>query len=248
MAGGIRARASSERGASHPQLLGTERLPDLKIILDRTVYLRHLRRMPRTSDADQRLMNAASELIWANSYGSTSVDDICKAAGVQKGSFYHFFASKSELAVAALEADWQKKRALFDAAFSPSLPGLERITGYCDFVAERQAAMQCECGSVLGCPLFSLGSELGTQDHAITAKIREILDHYAKYFESAIRDAHAQGTINAPDAKTKAKLLFAFFQGTLAQARIRNDSALLKELKTGALELLGAGRTQAAAA
>jgi TetR/AcrR family transcriptional repressor of nem operon len=140
--------------------------------------------MPRTSDADQRLMEAATELIWANSYGSTSVDDICKAAGVKKGSFYHFFASKSELAVAALEADWQKKKPTLDAGFSPSVPGLERIVGYCDSVAERQAAMQCECGSVLGCPLFSLGSEIGTQDKAISAKVREILDRYVQYFES----------------------------------------------------------------
>lgn len=212
------------------------------------VYSQHLRRMPRTSDADQRLMNAAMELIWENSYGSTSVDNMCKAAGVKKGSFYHFFASKSELAVAALEADWQKKKAMFDGAFSPSVPGLERITGYCDFVAERQAAMQCECGSVLGCPLFSLGCEVGTRDKAISAKVREILDRHVKYFESAIRDAHGQGAIVAPDAATKAKLLFAFFQGTLAQARIRNDPALLKELKAGALEFLGASRTHAAAA
>jgi len=204
--------------------------------------------MSRTSDADQRLMSAATELMWENSYGATSVDDICKAAGVKKGSFYHFFASKSELAVAALQADWEQKKSVFDGIFSPTVPPLERITNYFDFVAQRQAAIQCECGSVLGCPLFSLGCEIGTQDKAISAKVHEILDRYVKYFESAIRDAHAQGAVVAPDAATKAKLLFAFFQGTLAQARIRNDPALLKELKTGALELLGAAQQARAAA
>ncbi|HSH94300.1 MAG TPA: helix-turn-helix domain-containing protein, partial [Roseimicrobium sp.] len=53
--------------------------------------------MPRISDAKQRLMDAAQNLIWERSYGATSVDDICAKADVRKGSFYHFFRSKSEL-------------------------------------------------------------------------------------------------------------------------------------------------------
>ena len=73
--------------------------------------------MPRKSDAKERLMNAAMDLIWENSYGSTSVDAICEKAGAKKGSFYHFFESKSELAVTALEADWQRKKARMDEIF-----------------------------------------------------------------------------------------------------------------------------------
>ncbi len=57
--------------------------------------------MPRISDAKPRLMDAARTLIWENSYGSTSVDAICLKAGVRKGSFYHFFESKSALATEA---------------------------------------------------------------------------------------------------------------------------------------------------
>jgi len=203
--------------------------------------------MPRVSDAGQRLMEAATDLIWENSYGSTSVDAICEKAGVKKGSFYYFFESKSDLAVAALEADWKCARQRFDAFFSPATPPLERLSDYFDFVVERQSEMHGECGSVLGCPLFSLGTEVSTQDPAISAKVKDILSSYVKYFESAIRDADAQGLIVAPDAKGKAKLLFAFFQGTMAQARIQNDLELLRGLKSGALELLAAGRQHAAA-
>jgi hypothetical protein len=68
----------------------------------------------------------------------------------------------------------------------------------------------------------------------------KILDRNARYFESAIRDAHAQGLISAPDAKAKARMLVAFFQGCLAQARIENDIKPLRGLAAGALELLGA--------
>ena len=45
----------------------------------------------------------------------------------RKGSFYYFFKSKSELAAAALEADWNKKKAEMDSIFSPTVPPLERL-------------------------------------------------------------------------------------------------------------------------
>ena len=66
--------------------------------------------MPRVSDMKERLMDAAMDLIWENSYGATSVDAICDRAGAKKGSFYYFFKSKSELAAAALEDCWNKKK------------------------------------------------------------------------------------------------------------------------------------------
>ena len=67
--------------------------------------------MGRTSDAKEKLLHVAFDLIWQHSYGSVSVDDICERADVKKGSFYYFFPSKSDLAVAkALTAARQKRQ------------------------------------------------------------------------------------------------------------------------------------------
>ena len=195
--------------------------------------------MPRVSDTEERLMTAAMDLIWENSYGSTSVDAICEKAGAKKGSFYHFFPSKSALAVKALEADWQRKKARMDEIFSSTVPPLERLRDYFEHVYRGQSKAHGECGSVLGCPYCTLGCEIGTQDRAIGQQVRKILDRNARYFESAIRDAHAQGLISAPDAKSKAQMLIAFFQGSLTRARIENDVRSLRNLARGALELLG---------
>ncbi len=193
----------------------------------------------------ERLTDAAMELIWENSYGSTSVDSICDKAGAKKGSFYYFFKSKSELAAAALEADWNKNRAQMDAIFSPTIPPLERFDRYFDFVHDKLAECQKRCGNILGCPLLSIGSEVSTQDQVVRDTVDRILDRKINYFISAIRDAHAQGLIDAPDPEAKAKALFACYHGTLAQARIQNDLALIRGFNKVALDVLGVKQAQA---
>ncbi len=196
--------------------------------------------MSRKSTAKERLTDAALDMIWEHSYGATSVDSICERADVRKGSFYYFFKSKSDLAAAALEADWQKAKAELDGIFSPTVPPLDRLKRYFDFNRERLECMKKQCGAVLGCPLFTLGSEICTQDTVLRDKVQEILERKLTYFESTIRDAHAAGLVDSPDAKAKARGLFALFEGTLTQARIDNDSEPLRELYGGALALLGA--------
>src|SRR5208337_5596448 len=89
--------------------------------------------MGRVSDARSKLMDAVLELIWTGSYGSTTIDHICEKAGVKKGSFYHFFEGKSQLAVEALETSWQTKRGELDSMFSATVPPLERLQKYCEF-------------------------------------------------------------------------------------------------------------------
>src|SRR2546423_538991 len=203
--------------------------------------------MPRVSDMKERLTDAAMDLIWENSYGATSVDAICERAGAKKGSFYYFFKSKSELAAAALEADWSKKRTQMDAIFSPTVPPLERLERYFDFVHDRLAELQKKCGSILGCPLLSIGSEVSTQDQLVREAIDRIMDRKVNYFISAVRDAAAQGLIDAPDPEAKARALFACYQGTMAQARIQNDVELLREFKNVAKDVLGVKQVSAAA-
>ena len=186
-----------------------------------------------------RLTDAAMDLIWENSYGATSVDAICERAGAKKGSFYYFFKSKSELAAAALEAEWNRKKSDMDRIFSPTVPPLERFERYFDFVYEGLAERQKQCGSVLGCPLLTIGSEVSTQNQLLRDRVDQILDRKISYFISAIRDAHAQGLIDAPDPEAKARALFACYQGTLAQARIQNDVELLRDFKEVAMDVLG---------
>src|SRR5689334_10502910 len=130
--------------------------------------------MGRVSDAKEKLMEAVKELIWTGSYGSTTIDQICDKAGVKKGSFYYFFDSKADLAETALEEDWKVKRLELDSIFSPTIPPLERLRKYCEFGYKIQAEMKAKYGCVLGCPLFSVGAEVSTQENRLQKKIESI--------------------------------------------------------------------------
>lgn len=199
--------------------------------------------MGRTSDANERLMSAALDLIWEESYGAVTIDDICKRADVKKGSFYYFFTSKSELAVAALERLWQEEsKPKMDGLFSPSIEPLTRIKTYLASMYEFQAEIKRKHGKVLGCPVMSVGSETCTCDEesAVGNKIRELFARKRRYYESAIRDALAEGSIEPGDPAEKASAVAGLIEGTLTQARILNDPEVLRSLPDMALRILGA--------
>src|SRR5262249_5921677 len=127
--------------------------------------------MGRVSDARARLMDAVLELIWLGSYGSTTIDQICAKAAVKKGSFYYFFNSKADLATAALDDKFKQKRQEMDSLFSPAVSPLDRIRNYCDYTYRFQADIKKQCGCVLGCPIFTLGAEVSTQEQKLRSKI-----------------------------------------------------------------------------
>src|SRR5262245_55121144 len=203
--------------------------------------------MGRCSDAKERLMQAVLELIWTGSYGATTIDQICERAGVKKGSFYYFFESKADLAVAALDADFKTKRPVFDEMFSPSIPPLDRLRNYTEWVYKHQTELKGQFGRVLGCPLFTLGSEVCNQEEKLRAKVEEMMDTHARYIESAVRDAHAAGLITAADLPARMRMLAAYVEGLLTQARIRNDLGVLKEMLAGMFEMLGGKEPKAVA-
>ena len=197
--------------------------------------------MGRTSDANERLMDAALDLIWEESYGAVTIDDICKRADVKKGSFYYFFKSKSELAVAALERLWEQSwKPRLDNVFSPSADPLTRLTAYLTSVYEKQVEVKKQHGKVLGCPVVSMGSETSTGDNEINLKIRELLSRKRRYYESAIRDAVAEGLIAPCDPAEKTMAFAALIEGCICQARIMNDPEVARTLPTVGLGLLGA--------
>lgn len=195
--------------------------------------------MGRTSDADQRLMDAALDLVWSQSYGAVTIDDICKKAEVKKGSFYYFFESKEQLAIAALDRLWREDwKPRMDEIFSASIEPLDRLKNYLAGVYRRQSETKKRVGRMLGCPVASVGSEMGTQECKICEKTRELVGRKRRYVESAVRDAIANGSLEPGDPLKRTTVLMSFIEGLTLQARISNDPEVLKDLPELGLEIL----------
>jgi TetR/AcrR family transcriptional repressor of nem operon len=194
--------------------------------------------MGRTSDARERLIETTLDLVRRDGYGAVTVDAICEAVGVKKGSFYHFFPSKDALVIAALDWHWDWVKERLDRIFAPELPPLTRFERYFEFIEERQVVLRKTLGCVVGCALYSVGSEVSAQNPKIRAKIRQLVGRYLKYFESALADLHEEGRIEAGDFAAKARALFNYHEGVLAQARINDDLSIVKDVSRG-LRLIG---------
>ena len=195
--------------------------------------------MKQESASKTKLLDTAIDLVWASSYGAVSVDDICVKAGVNKGSFYYFFKSKSDLAVAAFERHWDAKRERMDRIFSPQVPPLERLDQYMGAIIDDQKARFRALGKMPGCPFCSLGSELSTQDEKIRVKVENILGRQMKYVESLVRDLAAEGLIQSPNHKELAEEIVSYIGGTLMQAKIENSVKHVERMGHGVRRILG---------
>jgi len=195
--------------------------------------------MARVTDTRDKLLNAALQLVWKESVGSASVDDICELAGVRKGSFYHFFKSKTDLVIAALEAHWEESRSEFDRIFSPSVPPVERLRGFFDFMARRQTWKAEQAGRVLGCPYASAGMSCSSEEQQIRLHVEQIFATFRKYFESALRDGKADGSIPVKDIPMAVETVFELIGGAMAAARIQNSLKPIENVGRGAFMMLG---------
>ncbi|HXI70199.1 MAG TPA: TetR/AcrR family transcriptional regulator [Verrucomicrobiae bacterium] len=195
--------------------------------------------MGRTSDAREKLLSVAFDLIHVHSYGAVGVDQICKRARVNKGSFYYFFKSKTDLVVAAYEEHWRLREPDYERLFAPSNPPLKRLELWCAYIRDVQKQRHKKYEQVCGCPYTSVGGELATQDKKVRLKTRELIDRHVKYLTSTIADAILAGVVEPGDPEVKGRLVHAFVVGLLLRAKIYNDLKLLGHLEEAIFALIG---------
>lgn len=194
----------------------------------------------------ERLIETSTDLIWKSSYGSVSVDGICKAAGVQKGSFYHYFPSKIDLAVASMEQAYEDFRPIMDDIFSSDNSPEIRFEKYAQAAYDIQKEIAKEHGMVCGCPFVSLAAEMAPQDEKIRTTTDEIIGYHQEYYKAALRDMITGGSISKDtDINSKADQIYTFVMGQMMMARVRNSLVPLKrDLKSGLFSLIGSKNTE----
>ena len=178
-----------------------------------------------------RLLEAAVSLMWTRGYHATSVDALCRQAHVTKGSFYYFFSSKSELAIATIQWSWENtKRNVFDPLFKTNDGGLTLLQQMIDKELGTQTALMHSTGHFLGCPFGGLGQEMAGQDERIREAIQSVFLAHCSYIEQALSRAVDLHEIQPGNMKQKARLIFALMEGAMLLAKVAKQPDLLQEI------------------
>lgn len=184
-----------------------------------------------TTDTQQRILDAARQLIYARSYADVGVAEICEQAGVQKGSFYHFFPSKRDLTLAVLDAHYVSfKEQLFEQAFAPDIPPLARVERFAKLYYEFQKQLMQETGRVLGCPVGNLANELASHDEVMRHKIDGIFHKIQALLQLVLKEARKAGDLPAVNIEATAQAMLAYLEGVVMMAKTQNDPEVLRKL------------------
>ncbi|MEV6126830.1 TetR/AcrR family transcriptional regulator [Streptomyces violaceusniger] len=199
--------------------------------------------MGRTSDAKEKILNAAHSLIELRGYSALGVAEICKAADVPKGSFYYFFESKEALALAVLDEHWQTQRDDWVRALRGDGEPLSRLRRLFEETQAGLRAGQQSCGTVSGCMFGNLTLELSNQTEPIRARLQQIFDAQVDMVDTVIAEARERGEVTVGDTHAAARSVVAQLEGQVLFAKLYNNTQHLEALWDNCLALLSARPT-----
>ncbi|MGW0627207.1 TetR/AcrR family transcriptional regulator [Streptomyces sp. NPDC002758] len=203
--------------------------------------------MGRTSDAKEKIISAAESLIELRGYSALGVAEICKAAGVPKGSFYHFFESKEALALTVIDEHWAAQRREWTRILKSDAEPLERLRQLFEATEATQTAGQQSCGTVSGCMFGNLTLEMSNQTEAIRERLQQIFEAQVDMVTELITEAAGRGEVTVADPREAARSIVAQLEGQVLFAKLYNNTSLIGTLWTSALSLLGIPASQATA-
>ncbi len=179
------------------------------------------------SPTREKLLNAAQRLMLAKGFAATTVDEICKSAGLTKGSFFHYFESKDHVSKATLERFASSMFQAFQTApFLKKRDPLQRVYGYVDFAI-----------SMSRDPKIPNSCLLGTFAQELSDTHPEIRSHCARHFtqwaETLKQDLDEAKATYAPraaiDTRSLAEHFIAIVEGSLILAKAKQDTEVMEK-------------------
>jgi len=194
-------------------------------LTDRSIKIHPMN--PET-DTRSRILATARDMFHSRSYADVGIQEICAGAKVQKGSFYHFFPSKQDLAMAVIDDmadDWA--HGFVAEAFDQNLPPLERLDYMIDAAYYWQKAAKDIEGRMPGCLFGNLALEMSTRDEVMRAKLNAVFDKAMDKFRLALDEAVAAGALAAMDTEATATAMLAYLEGIILLAKARNEPEVI---------------------
>ncbi|MCU7932576.1 MAG: TetR/AcrR family transcriptional regulator [Candidatus Thiodiazotropha sp. (ex Codakia rugifera)] len=182
-------------------------------------------------DTKDRILATARELFHGRSYADVGIKEICTLAKVQKGSFYHFFPSKQDLAMAVIDNmsdDWA--HGFVAEAFDQELPPIERLDYMVDAVYYWQKAAKNVEGRMPGCLFGNLALEVSTRDEVLRARLNAVFEKASARFNETLEQAVELGDMPPLDTAATATAMLAYLEGVILLAKTRNDPDVVRVL------------------
>lgn len=177
---------------------------------------------PAPQSARDKLLEAGVRLVREQGFAATSVDDLCRAAGVTKGAFFHHFASKEALGV-ALAAYWSSNTGGFfaEAPYHHHARPIDRVLGYIDLrlalIAGPPESFSCVAGTML--------QESFRTSDAIRAACEASIMGNAAALEDDIAAAMAEAGITGTTAASLSRHVQTVIQGAFILAKSQAPDA-----------------------
>ncbi len=203
------------------QLTHTDQLVCLGMGASRTIET------PKNS-ARERLIAAAIATVRYKGFSATSVDEICQAAGVTKGAFFHHFASKEALAVAAAGAwtDIAEQRIFTAPDWVRITDPLDRLMGHIEF----RLSMLDGPAEDFTCFVGTVVQEAYNSSDPIRAACDASITAYAKHLAEDIQQAIDQyGIGHNVSALGLAYHIQAVLQGAFIMAKAKGDPQIARD-------------------
>ncbi|MDQ0462735.1 TetR/AcrR family transcriptional repressor of nem operon [Caulobacter ginsengisoli] len=174
-------------------------------------------------DSKTRLLDATLKLVRAKGYAATRVEDVCAEAGLTKGSFFHHFKSKDDLAQAAV-AHWEAHTTGFfaEAPYHAGAGPLERLLGYVDF---RKAILTGDL-TEFTCFAGNIVQEAWRSHPQISGPLADNIVSHGKTLQADIEAAMIQYGVKADwTAESLALHIQAVVQGGFIMAKATGGAA-----------------------
>jgi TetR/AcrR family transcriptional repressor of nem operon len=174
-----------------------------------------------TAPTRARMIQVGTEVLSEKGFNSTGIDEILKRANAPKGSFYYYFESKQEFALAVIanyEHAWDKRltRIFSDGNASP----LQRIKNY---IEEGMRGME-KYGFKRGCLIGNLGQELGGLNDAFRDRIEVVFARWNSYIRKCLDEAVRIGEIRSDvDTAEIARYFWIAWEGAILQCKLHRS-------------------------
>ena len=167
-----------------------------------------------------RLLADTVDLVRANGYSATRIEDVCAAAGVTKGSFFHHFESKEHLAIEAAGFWTDRAVRLFSQApFLGQPEALDRLLGYLKFRRQLLEGDIWEWSCYAGTTI----QETHETHPAIRDACAASIDTHLLLLRGLIDDSLRQRSVPGVNSASLAIHIQAVIQGAFVMAKARQD-------------------------